>query len=122
MELRSLKQNHLFSKAYKKGKKSVHKSVCVYCMRNYRENGTYLGITVSTKQGGAVERNRAKRVIRAAYRNLSREKNPFLKDYILVIVARSGCYDGTFSSDDVKRDLRSAFDRLGIMNDLQGNE
>lgn len=120
MKYNSLKHNHLFAKAYKKGKKAVEKSVCVYCMRNFKPTGTYMGITVSTKLGGAVERNRAKRVIRAAYRQLLVDGDPFVRDQILVIVARSGCYDGTVSSQDVERDLRSAFRRLGITRSGQG--
>ncbi len=122
MKFNSLKQNHLFAKAYKKGKKSVAKSVCVYCMRNFKETGTLMGITVSTKLGGAVERNRAKRIIRAAYRQLICDGDPFCRDQIIVIVARSGCYDGTFSSKDVERDLRSAFLKLGVTRNGEGEK
>ena len=125
MQFNSLKQNHLFAKAYKKGKKSVMKSVCVYCMRNFKDTGTFMGITVSTKLGGAVERNRAKRVIRAAYRQVICGGDPsfaFTKDQIIVIVARSGCYDGTFGSKEVERDLRGAFLKLGLTRKGEGEK
>ena len=117
MQFNSLKQNHLFAKAYKKGKKSVMKSVCVYCMKNYKKTGTYMGITVSTKLGGAVERNRAKRIVRAGYRAWLDAHPAFGGHYYIVIVARSGCYDGTFTSRDVFRDLSSAFRRLDLLGE-----
>ena len=117
MKLYSLKKNHLFSKAYKKGKKMVMKSVCVYCMKNYRDDASYLGITVSTKLGGAVQRNRAKRIIRAAYREIAATCS-FSDSYIIVIVARSGCFDGSFGSRDVYGDLLAAFCSLKLF----GNE
>ncbi len=51
-----------------------------------------LGITVSKKRGKAVERNRAKRIIREAFRRLY----PQVKEgYIIVAVARQGCMDST---------------------------
>lgn len=51
-----------------------------------------LGITVSKKRGKAVERNRAKRIIREAFRRLY----PQVKDgYIIVVVARQSCMDST---------------------------
>ncbi|MBQ9544833.1 MAG: ribonuclease P protein component [Clostridia bacterium] len=117
MKLNSLKKNHIFSKAYKKGQKAVRKSVCVYCLKNFRpQSETYLGITVSTKLGGAVQRNRAKRVIRAAYRELIARCPRFAGNYFIVAVARSGCYDGSLKSGDVSRDLESAFRELGIIS------
>ena len=116
MKLNPLKANHIFSKAYKKGQKAVRKSVCVYCLKNFRaQSTTYLGITVSTKLGGAVQRNRAKRVIRAAYRELL-GRHSLTGNFFIVAVARSGCYDGSLKSADVLRDLESAFWELGIIS------
>ena len=92
-KLISLKQNHLFGLAYKKGKSFSCKTVAVYILKNRRaEAKTMLGITVSKKRGKAVERNRAKRIIREAFRTLY----PQVKDgYIIVVVARTGCMDST---------------------------
>lgn len=53
----SLKQNHLFRRLYQRGKSAAGRYVVVYC----RKNGlpyNRLGLTVSTKVGHAVVRNR----------------------------------------------------------------
>lgn len=89
----SLKQNHLFGLAYTKGKCFSCRTAAVYILKNRRASAkTMLGITVSKKRGKAVERNRAKRIIREAFRRLY----PQVKDgYIIVVVARQSCMDST---------------------------
>lgn len=89
----SLKQNHLFGLAYAKGKCYTRPIMAVYILKNRRKQAkTMLGITVSKKRGKAVERNRAKRIIREAFRRLY----PRVKDgYIIVAVARQGCMNAS---------------------------
>lgn len=89
----SLKQNHLFGLAYAKGKCHTRQALAVYILKNRRASAkTMLGITVSKKRGKAVERNRAKRIIREAFRQLY----PQVKEgYIIVAVARQGCMNST---------------------------
>lgn len=89
----SLKQNHLFGLAYTKGKCYNKPTVAVYILKNRRKDQkTLFGITVSKKRGKAVERNRAKRIIREAYRRLL----PQVKaGYIIVAVARVSCMNST---------------------------
>lgn len=89
----SLKQNHLFGLAYTKGKCYNKPAVAVYILKNRRNTQkTLFGITVSKKRGNAVERNRAKRIIREAYRRLL----PQVKaGYIIVAVARVSCISST---------------------------
>ena len=113
LKINPLKKNHIFSKAYKKGKKALRRTVCVYCLSNPKpRSGPCMGITVSTKLGGAVSRNRAKRIIRAGYAAVLNERP--LQNRFIVIVARSCCYDGSTKSTDVYRDLTEAFGELGI--------
>ena len=95
----SLKLNHVFRRLYAKGESAVGGFFVVYCRRNgLRENR--LGLTVSTKLGKAVVRNRARRRLRELYRL----NEPKLKrGYDVVIVARSRCVDAPFS------ELQAAF-------------
>jgi ribonuclease P protein component len=59
-----------------------------------------LGITVSRKVGGAVERNRLKRRIREIYR---RDPERCRLDRDLIVIARPGA--GTLSIDALRREL-----------------
>ena len=98
MKYTSLCENHLFQKAYKTGKKAPARRIVLYVLADKKANllkkrhplkikVNRVGITVSKKIGGAVQRNRAKRIIREAYRAL--EKNfTVKKGFLVVIVAR----------------------------------
>lgn len=90
----SLKENHLFAKAYRKGRCFSGKYVALYILKNYEKSQNKLGITVSKSRGNAVVRNRTKRIIREAYRVF----HPFVKEgYIIVIVARQPCVNAHLS-------------------------
>lgn len=80
----SLNKNYLFRRLYRSGKSKASESMAVYCRRN-NLGVTRLGITVSSKLGGAVVRNRARRRLREAYRL---QESFFRKGYDIVIVAR----------------------------------
>ncbi len=62
-----LKDARVFARLYKKGFKASCPGVTAYFLRNNRPYNRF-GITAGKKIGGAVERNRAKRILRAAYR------------------------------------------------------
>jgi ribonuclease P protein component len=66
LKINSICDNGIFQKAYKKGRFSASKSVCVYFLKG-ADGERRLGITVSKKLGSAAIRNRAKRIIRAAF-------------------------------------------------------
>jgi ribonuclease P protein component len=84
-KIKTLKENHLFSKAYRKGRCFSGKYIALYVMKDYNKGAKRLGITVSKSRGNAVVRNRTKRIIREAYRVF----HPFIKEgHIIVIVAR----------------------------------
>jgi len=84
---KSLTKNYEFRRLYNKGKTSASKYVAVYCMRNYSDVNK-LGITVSTKLGGAVQRNRIRRRLKEIYRL---HEHTLRTGYNIVIVARQRC-------------------------------
>ena len=59
----TIKENRAFKRMYAKAKSVVTPSMVVYCRRG-RFGKNRLGVTVSTKLGGAVVRNRARRRLR----------------------------------------------------------
>ena len=116
----AIKENHLYNKAYRRGKKSIGKYTALYVLRDLKAHRVMienpekkylnrLGIAVSKKLGNAVTRNRAKRVIRAAYRAIEAELSV---GYLVVISARHDICSA--KSTDVESELRVAFERLSM--------
>ncbi len=80
----SIKKNHEFRRIYAKGASAASASIVLYCRKN-RQGQSRLGLTVSTKVGGAVVRNRVRRRLREIYRlNAGRLK----EGYDVIAVAR----------------------------------
>ena len=121
----AIKENHLFIKAYSKGKRYVTGNVAVHCLKDLKagrlkkenprkEYLNRIGFTASTKLGDAVVRNRCKRIMRAAYRRLVKDY-PVSKGNLIVIVAREGAVSA--GSEQIYRDLVKAFSVLGLISE-----
>ena len=65
----SLNENKDFRRTYHRGKSCAKPALVVYSVKN-RVGVCRVGITVSKKIGNAVERNRSRRIIRAAFRSI----------------------------------------------------
>lgn len=98
-----IKENRDFRRAYAKGKTVVTPFAVVYVLKN-RVGKVRLGITAGKKIGKAVLRNRAKRVITAAFADCL--PNLFT-GYDYVIVARVRILNA--KSTDVALALKKAF-------------
>ena len=83
----TLKENYEFRRLYQKGKTAVGGCMVLYCRRNNRGRNR-LGITVSTKVGNAVKRNRARRRLREVCR-LNGERLRQGLDIVLVARGRT---------------------------------
>ena len=122
MKFRAIKENHLFGKAYAKGKRAVTSALVVYVLPDYAAKRLQMsdtrkqlknryGITVSTKIGGAVTRSRCRRIIREALRSV--EKRAQLKQgFLIVIAARSSA--PRLKSYEIEKYLDEAFSKLGM--------
>ncbi|MBE6689704.1 MAG: ribonuclease P protein component [Ruminococcaceae bacterium] len=91
----AIKEHHLYNKAFAKGQRAVGKLVAVYVLRDYaarrlreanpqKQYLNRVGLSVGKKIGGAVQRNRAKRLLREGYRAV---KAAGVKSGFLVILA-----------------------------------
>ena len=119
----AIKENHLYNKAYTKGKRFFGRYVRIYVLKDLKakkimlanpekEYLNRLGISVSKKNGGAVERNRLKRIIREAYRSIDRE-GILYTGYLIVIATRTEALE--VKSSDVEKELRYAFRKLEMI-------
>lgn len=125
----AISENHLYKKVYAKGAKAVCKHIVVYVLTDYhasrlaRENPlkkrvNRVGLTVSTRLGGAVVRSRVRRIIRAAYQQLEKEKN-LKKGKLIVITARDAAVNA--KSTDIFADLAYAAKKLSLLSDEPAN-
>ena len=123
MKFSKVKENHLFQKAYKKGKRAVTSALAVYTLPDYaakrlqkadtrgRLKNRY-GITVSVKIGGAVTRSRCRRIIRAALLEIEKRGN-VKQGFLVVISARSIL--PTKKSTEIVGELSHALLSLGLI-------
>ena len=122
MKFQAIKENHLYSKAYSKGKRAVTSALAVYVLPDYaakrlakahpeKKVVNRIGLTTSVKLGGAVVRSRCRRIMREGLRALEKERS--LKvGYLIVIAARSAAVN--LKSTEIKKQLDFAFTKLGM--------
>ena len=118
MKYTTIKEHHLYNKTFQKGARFSGRFLSVFVLRDYaakrlaKENPTKktynrFGVSVTKRVGGAVQRSRAKRILRAGYRSVE----PELKTgYLIVISPRDGILQA--KSTDVERELRRGFTKL----------
>ena len=122
MKFKAICENHLYAKAYSKGKRAVTSALAVYVLPDYaasrlakahplKKKVNRIGLAVSTKLGGAVVRSRVRRILRAGLSELEKEK-PLKVGFLIVIAARSAAVSQ--KSSDIKGELDKAFDKLGM--------
>lgn len=85
MKIVSLKLNKEFKRLYYRGRFKGHALLVTYMAKNGLGINR-VGITTGKKVGGAVERSRSRRVIRAAWQEVS---SGLLQGFDFVFVARS---------------------------------
>ena len=104
----SIRLNHEFKRVYGRGRSMVHPLLVTYCLKN-RRGVTRVGITTGKKIGCAVRRNRARRVLREAWRQLE-DQFPAGYDYVLVARVRTA----HVKTQEVARGLQAALKKLKL--------
>ncbi len=103
----TLTLNKEFRRAYYRGRAFTTPVVVVYVLKNHKGINR-IGLTATKKIGKAVRRNRARRVLKEAYRLLE-PQFPIGNDY--VFVARTKTVFA--STQEVMRAMRSVIEKLG---------
>ena len=102
-------ENSSFRRAYAMGKSFVSPILVSYVLKN-RAHCIRVGITTSKKTGNAVKRNRSRRIIREAARQLLPELSG---GYDLVFVARAKT--PFVKSTDILCDMRKHLSQAGVL-------
>ena len=120
MKYTTLKEHHLYQKTFQRGARYSGRYLSVFVLRDYaakrlmkehpqKKFYNRFGVSVTKKVGGAVQRSRVKRILRAGYRAVE----PELKTGFLVVISpREGILAA--KSTDVERELRRGFARLDM--------
>ena len=125
MKFKAICENHLYSKAYSKGKRAVTSALAVYVLPDYASKRlakahpqkkvvNRIGLTTSKTLGKAVVRSRCRRIMREALRLIEKER-PLKVGFLIVIAARHAAVD--MKSTEIKVQLESAFTKLGMYQD-----
>ena len=104
----SIKNNYEFRRLYNAGKSAATGHIAVYCKRS-RGGKSQLGITVSTKVGKAVVRNRVRRRLKEIYRLHEAEMR---RGFDIVVVARTKSPYATYRQ--LEADFLRLADKLGL--------
>ena len=108
-----LKKNYEFKKVLSKGRFYLGKQLQIVFLKNSM-NKKLLGIAVSTKAGKAYQRNRAKRLIREAYKNLEPQvKN----DYSIVILIKKEINLKDLRYRDIIGEMQDIFKKAQILKE-----
>lgn len=105
----SIKNNYEFRRLYAKGMSAATSRVVVYLRKN-RTGCNRLGITVGTKLGKAVVRNRIRRRLREIYRT---NEHRLARGYDIVIVARGRSRDSEYR--EIEADFIRLAGKMGLL-------
>ena len=118
----AITENHLYQKTFRRGQRWSGRfvTVCVlkdlHAKRLMKENPrkqylNRIGLSVPKREGGAVERNRVKRILRAGLAEV-RRKHALKTGYLIVISTRPGVEQQ--KSTAIASELRYIFKKLDM--------
>ena len=104
----SIKNNYEFRRLYATGKSGATGLLALYCKRN-RKGLSQLGITVGTKVGKAVRRNKIRRRLREIYRQHEHE---IRRGFDIIVAARVRSREASYQQ--LEADFLRLLDKLDL--------
>lgn len=121
MKLVPLRFNYEFSRTYKRGRVAAGKCLSLHCFKRpvgLKHNLTLVpkdmnrtGFCANKKKLGAVGRNRARRLMREAYRNFA---NDIPKGYDLVFTLRNNSTIPSY--DSINNEMKGLLTKVGLID------
>lgn len=109
---KSLKGQYSFKLIFKRGEYISKDNVTVYIFQNKKyENNNFLGICVSKKHGNSVIRNRLKRWVREAYKEIEKDLK---KGYNIIILYKKNIDVDKLNFNIIKTELSECTKSLGM--------
>ena len=121
----AIKENHLYRKTFSRGKRYTGKYVTVCVLKDLaakrlrkanpqKQFINRIGLSVPKREGGAVERNRVKRIIRAGLAGVERRYS-LRRGYLIVIASRPASGIERQKSTAIESELRYIFKKLDML-------
>jgi ribonuclease P protein component len=104
-----------FERVYRQGRSTANRHLVIYAFANPSAQGQRLGLSVSRKVGGAVQRNRVKRLLREAF---SQTQDALRPGQDVVVVARPAA--GELAEREGLAGMRASLEELIAKAGLRG--
>ena len=108
----NVKENYEFKIVLTKGRFYIGKQLKIVILKNGKNFKT-LGIAVSTKNGKAFQRNKAKRLIREAYKNLEEK---IINGYSIVVLLKKDIDINDMKYIDIINEMENTFKKANIIS------
>lgn len=105
-----IKNNKEFQNVFQRGKSFANRQLVIYYLEVPEQEHFRVGLSVGTKIGNAVTRNRIKRYLRESFNSLQERINPNLD---IVIIARQPTKDMNYH--DIRRSLIHLLSRKNLL-------
>ncbi|MBE5760055.1 MAG: ribonuclease P protein component [Clostridia bacterium] len=119
MRINTLKRNKEFRYVYGRGNSLTTRNLVLVFLKR-KSGGLRPGFSISKKIGGAVERNRLRRQLKAAYQEILKKYT--VGNYHIIFIARQPIREAKFET--MLRDMKTLMKKSGILGQKipQGNK